>query len=180
MNISSPNTTGLTSLQRGDSLRNIVMPLVQERVRLANGREPKPLLVKISPDLSVDDLKSAVEATLDSGADGIIATNTTTDTALRPERARKLEGGMSGRLLHAVAAVRRNVPKDFFIIGVGGIFTGDDAWAMIQAGANAVQMYTGIVYRGPGVVKEVNRSLARKLAAAKIEAITEAVGGTHG
>ncbi len=170
INVSSPNTSGLTSLQGSQTLKELAARLIAVRARVAQGKAPKPLFVKISPDLTQEQLADAVRACVESGIDGIIATNTTTDKTLRPARAQSWEGGLSGRLLHTrsletVAAVRKLAPKDFFIIGAGGIFDGDDAWAMMQAGANAVQLYTGIVYRGPGVVKEINRALAQKMGA---------------
>lgn len=166
VNVSSPNTAGLTSLQSAQSLRDLAARLIAVRSRVSQGRPPKPLLVKLSPDMSEEQLADAVRACVESGMDGIIATNTTTEKSLRPERARAWEGGLSGRLLHqrslaVVRAVRTHAPKDYFIIGVGGIFGGEDAEAMLNAGADAVQVYTGMVYRGPGIVKEINRHLAR-------------------
>ncbi len=170
VNVSSPNTSGLTSLQGAQALRELAARLMAVRARVAQGKALKPLLVKLSPDLTQEQLADAVRACAESGIDGVIATNTSADTALRPARARSWEGGLSGRLLHersleTVAAVRRHAPKDFFIIGAGGIFDGGGAWAMMQAGANAVQLYTGMVYRGPGIVKEINRALAAKMGA---------------
>jgi dihydroorotate dehydrogenase len=166
VNVSSPNTAGLTSLQSAKALSELAARLLAVRGRVAQGRSHKPLLVKLSPDMTQEQVADAVQACADGGIDGIIATNTTTDKSLWPPQAQKWEGGLSGRLLHrrsleVVAAVRKHAPKDYFIIGAGGIFSGEDARAMLDAGANAVQLYTGMVYRGPGIVKEIVRTLAR-------------------
>jgi dihydroorotate dehydrogenase len=168
INVSSPNTEGLTSLQATDALTTLVRAVVAEAKALAEtrGRPPKPVLAKLSPDLSKGELDAAVQASLASGLDGLIAVNTSVDAELRKLVGASIPGGISGeplreRALEAVSRIRVQIPDDFFLIGVGGVFDASHAWDLLRAGANAVQMYTGLVYRGPGIVGEINRGLVR-------------------
>lgn len=183
LNVSSPNTEGLTSLQARSALASLVQILLRKRQELARagGAAPKPLLVKLSPDLSERELDDAVDVSLEHGVDGIVAVNTSTDPALRPREAMGLAGGLSGRpllqrALHAVSHVRQRTPNTFFLIGVGGVSNADDAWAMLRAGANAVQMYTALTYRGPAVVGQINRGLVARLEGAGLPNVAQAVG----
>lgn len=173
VNVSSPNTQGLTSLQSRPLLAALLRAL-GERIRELDARNsngvarPRPLLVKISPDLADRELDDVAEVSLQQGVHGIVATNTSTDSMLRNAASAPLGGGLSGRpvfpkVLRAVSHLRRNVPDDFLILGVGGVFSIDDAWSLLRAGANAVQLYTGLVYRGPGLIPELNRALAERL-----------------
>jgi dihydroorotate dehydrogenase len=188
LNVSSPNTPALRELQRADALTSL-LEAVQGRNRemaLQNGhREPLPLLVKIAPDLAQHELEAIVEVALRAKVDGIIATNTTTSRAhLRTSPAAVAacgEGGLSGAPLRApstemVAALYRLTRGRLTIIGVGGIFNARDAWEKICAGASLVQLYTGFVYEGVGVVREINEGLAEFVRRSGFRSLDEAVG----
>jgi dihydroorotate dehydrogenase len=163
INVSSPNTPGLRTLQDAPTLRELLAALVAETWRLAAGRPPVPIMVKVSPDLDETALEELLVVCTEGGAEGLIATNTTlardglmpADEALAGET-----GGLSGAPLGARAravvrflAERTSLP----IIGVGGILSPDDGQAMLDAGASLIQIYTGYVYRGPNLVAELNR-----------------------
>jgi dihydroorotate dehydrogenase len=163
INVSSPNTPGLRTLQNGAALRELINALVGEAWRTRAGRSPVPIFVKLAADLTEDAIEEALAACEESGAEGVIATNTTlARDGLHPaDRARAGEaGGLSGaplarraRQVVAFLAARTRLP----VIGVGGILTSDDGQAMLDAGARLLQVYTGYVYRGPALVSELNR-----------------------
>ena len=162
VNVSSPNTPGLTSLQSPEALDGLLAALDEARRPLG---PPKPLLVKLSADLSESEIEEAAAVCRRREVDGAIAVNTSLDPALRSDEARELEGGLSGRpifgrALDAVERLRAVVPPDFLIVGAGGVFGPDDALRLLNAGADAVQVYTGLVYRGPGLLAEIRRGLA--------------------
>ena len=162
INVSSPNTPGLRSLQDAETLADLISTLVKEAWRLAAGRLPVPVFVKVAPDLTEAALEEIVRVCTEAGAEGLIATNTTlardgipADQPLAAEA-----GGLSGapltrRARHVVRflADRTALP----IIGVGGIMSRDDGQAMLDAGASLLQIYTGYVYRGPALVADLNR-----------------------
>ncbi len=184
VNVSSPNTLGLTSLQAGPALDALLRPILERRAALALAAQapPKPLLVKVSPDLADGELDDVVAVCLERGVDGLVAVNTSTDPALRTPAPAGLQGGLSGRPLHpkalrAVARVRSRARGDFLIVGVGGVWDAESAWGLIQAGANAVQLYTGLVYQGPSVVGRIHRGLVQRLEQAGLSNIAQAVGG---
>lgn len=161
VNLSSPNTPGLRSLQFGDELQKLLALLKAEQEVLAaqHGRKV-PLVVKIAPDLSDDEIRLIAQALLSNAVEGVIATNTTLDRSqVQSSIHREQAGGLSGapivdksthvvRVLHA--ALEGRIP----IIGVGGILSGEDAAEKIAAGASLVQLYTGFIYRGPALVGE--------------------------
>ncbi len=160
VNVSSPNTPGLTSLQSPEALDGLLAALDEAR-----GTPPKPLLVKLSADLTASEIDEAAAVCLRRAVDGAIAVNTSLDPALRSDEARELEGGLSGRpifgrAVDAVERLRAVSPPDFLIIGAGGVFGADDALRLLNAGADAVQLYTGLVYRGPGLLIQIRRGLA--------------------
>ena len=164
VNVSSPNTPGLTSLQSPEALDSLLAALDEAR-RRPEGGTPKPLLVKLSADLSASEIDEAAAVCRSRGVDGAIAVNTSLDPALRSDEARELEGGLSGRpifgrALDAVERLRASAPPDFLIVGAGGVFGPDDALHLLNEGADAVQVYTGLVYRGPGLLTEIRRGLA--------------------
>ena len=172
VNVSSPNTPGLRELQSKDALERILVRLQD----IGAG----PLLVKLSPDLAESAILEAVELAEELGVDGLIATNTTVD---RPrglsDAKRREEGGLSGRPLEARAtqvvrlvAAHTDVP----VIGVGGIFTARDAYRKIRSGASLVQLYTGFIYRGPAIAREINHGLLALLDRDGFDSVTEAVG----
>ena len=165
VNVSSPNTPGLRSLQDAGSLAGLISALVNEAWRLADGAPPVPIFVKVAPDLTEAALEEVVRVCTEAGAEGLIATNTTlrrdgisADQPLAVEA-----GGLSGAPLTRRArqvvrflAERTTLP----IMGVGGIMSRDDGQAMLDAGASLLQIYTGYVYRGPALVDDLNRLTA--------------------
>jgi dihydroorotate dehydrogenase len=162
INVSSPNTPGLRALQ--SDLRGLVGEVAKARDALPRR---VPLLVKLSPDEPDDRLVEMAKAAQAAGADGIIATNTTVERAAVLDHARAAEqGGLSGpplreRALHVCRLLHRSVSIP--IVGVGGISTAEDAYARIRAGASLVQIYTALVYQGPGLPRRISRGLAALL-----------------
>ncbi len=182
VNLSSPNTPGLRALQEKPALKELAGMLSRERDKLheATGRRP-PLLIKIAPDLSEGELADVVEVALDAGIDGLIATNTTTRREALSARHRNEEGGLSGSPLRAealrtVAALHRLSGGKLTLIGVGGVASAADAYALIQAGASLVQLYSALVYKGPGLVRGIKRGLVKLLERDGFSTIAEAVG----
>ena len=162
VNVSSPNTARLRELQATDALAGVLEPLQQERQRLEAQRGRRvPLLVKISPDLDATELRNLCQALLHHGADGVIATNTSTDLPeLHTELQARGGGGVSGapltqKSLAVLRELRGGLGADFPIISVGGIMCAADALARLAAGASLVQLYTGFVYRGPALLAEI-------------------------
>jgi dihydroorotate dehydrogenase len=187
VNVSSPNTPGLRELQRADLLAALLGELQRRNRELSKGegRAPAPLLLKVAPDLSEGELESIVDAARRASVAAIIATNTTVSRAgLRTPHARVSsfgEGGLSGAPLRArstriVAALRRLTRGSPEIVGVGGVFCAEDAWEKICAGASLVQLYTGFVYEGAGVVRRINEGLARLLEREGFRTLDDAVG----
>ena len=166
LNISSPNTQGLRDWQGSDALDALLGAVVAERDRLAETRARfVPLAVKIAPDLNEAGLDAIVARLRHHRIDGVIATNTTTARDAVPPRWRSEAGGLSGRPVQAkanavIAALHARLGDDIPIIGVGGIMSAADALAKLAAGASAVQIYTGLIYRGPGLVSEAARAIA--------------------
>lgn len=167
VNVSSPNTLGLRRLQASDMLQSLLRTLAEERRALADraGRH-LPLLVKLAPDLSDRELEEAVGAVADAGLEGVIATNTTLDRGDLRSRARGEVGGLSGAPLRrrSTEVVRRVAQWSrgrLVIVGVGGIHSAQDAQEKLEAGASLIQVYTGLVYRGPGLVREILDGLER-------------------
>jgi len=165
INVSSPNTVGLRSLQNRDVLESLLKNLDQQR-RLEQTRWEKrlPLLVKLAPDLSDRELDEAVGVILETGMDGIIATNTTLARDGLRSPLRDEVGGLSGKPLAqrsdaVLARVVKNVSGRIPVVGVGGIMTADDARRKLDLGAALVQVYTGLIYSGPGLVKQIVNKL---------------------
>ncbi|MEL6605057.1 MAG: quinone-dependent dihydroorotate dehydrogenase [Cyanobacteria bacterium J06614_10] len=186
VNVSSPNTPGLRSLQAKEQLAPIL-----EALQSAN-TESKPLLVKISPDLAPEDICEIVQLAQDFNLSGIIATNTTIEKkGLQTERIKatgKLvveeAGGISGapvtqRSTEVIRLIYQQTRGTLPIVGVGGIFTADDAWEKITAGASLLQTYTGWVYEGPTMVKTLLKGLVDRLRSHDLKNISEAVGLSH-
>jgi dihydroorotate dehydrogenase len=159
VNVSSPNTPGLRKLQDRAALAELLGALSGTN----RERGGKPLLVKIAPDLSFEQIDEVLEVAADTELSGIVATNTTISRE-GLETPIEEEGGLSGRpLRERSTAIVRHIAKategKLPIIGVGGIFDGRDAWEKLEAGASLVQVYTGFVYEGPGMVRAINRRL---------------------
>lgn len=166
LNVSSPNTPGLRQLQEKEPLRN----LLQHMKRLASERPThKPILLKISPDLTQSQLDDIVYILKATGTDGVIATNTTIDRkGLRtpPDQIERIgAGGLSGAPLREASTaviryLRQKLGPGFPIIGVGGIMTPEDAAEKIRAGADLVQLYTGFIYEGPGLIQSIIKKIS--------------------
>jgi len=179
INVSSPNTPNLRDLQHGENLEELLIA-IQTRNREA---DPKPLLVKIAPDLTEAEIEQIVDTCARTGIDGIIATNTTTSRdGLTTANVSSLgAGGISGRpLTHRSTEVIRLVYRfsqgKLPIVGVGGIFTADDAFDKIAAGASLLQSYTGFVYGGPTFASDINLGLRSILTERGFKTLDEAVG----
>lgn len=180
VNVSSPNTPHLRELQQSEQLASLLAALQSQNADLK-----KPILVKLSPDLTKADIESIVEVVDRLHIDGIIATNTTVsrdNLRTHPKRVAACgEGGLSGKPLkhrstEMIADLYRLTRGRIPLIGVGGIFTAEDAWEKICAGASLVQLYTGLIYQGPGIAHEINEGLARILAREGFANLDEAVG----
>ena len=177
VNVSSPNTPGLRDLQAVAQLR----PLL-EAVRAATDR---PVLVKIAPDLSDEDVDAVADLALKLGLDGIIATNTTIGRGGLATPQAEVEaagaGGLSGaplsaRSLAVLRRLRARAGDRLVLVAAGGIADADEAWERIRAGATLVQLYTGFVYGGPATPAKVARGLAARARAAGFERVQDAVG----
>ncbi|MFL6466517.1 MAG: quinone-dependent dihydroorotate dehydrogenase [Pyrinomonadaceae bacterium] len=179
VNVSSPNTPGLRELQKGENLEDLLSAISSRNTELG----AKPLLVKIAPDLTESEIESIVSIVMKLELSGIIATNTTISReGLKTKDADSFgSGGLSGRPLkersnEVISKIFRSSDGRLPIIGVGGIFTGEDAFEKIAAGASLVQAYTGFIYRGPTFPLELNQELANILKAKGFSTVEEAVG----
>jgi dihydroorotate dehydrogenase len=186
VNVSSPNTPQLRELQQSEQLSALLSTL-QTRGRELQKRYQKqvPLLVKLSPDLERKDLEMIVAVIEDLHIDGIIATNTTISRANLCANSNLVtaagEGGLSGKPLRSrstqmIAELYELTGGRIPLIGVGGIFTAEDAWEKICAGASLVQLYTGFIYQGPGIANDINEGLAKILDREKFANLEAAVG----
>ena len=188
INVSSPNTPQLRELQQSDQLSSLLVAL-QTRNRELQERHsrpaPVPLLVKISPDLETRELEMIVDVIQRLQIDGIIATNTTTSRDnLRTDRSRVAAfgaGGLSGKPLtrkatQMIAELYRLTNGQIPLVGVGGIFSAEDAWEKICAGASLVQLYTGFIYKGPRIVRQINEGLVEILRREGFANVAAAVG----
>lgn len=169
VNISSPNTLGLRQLQAREMIEGLLKAVMAERQTLAitSGQRPVPILVKIAPDLTSDELDDVLAAIMTARADGVIATNTTIGRLDIPKSFVALKGGLSGRPLRYLSTemirlIYKRTNGQLPIIGVGGIDSADAAIEKIRAGASLVQVYTGMVFTGPSLAKQINRGLVRE------------------
>jgi dihydroorotate dehydrogenase len=185
VNVSSPNTPRLRELQRADALASLLGALQDRNRELAAARAPVPLLVKVAPDLTDGELELIVDVARRTGVDGVIATNTTTSRAGLRTPADAVascgEGGLSGAPLREsstkmIANLYRLARGSLTIVGVGGVFTAEDAWEKICAGASLVQLYTGFVYQGFTVARDINEGLRRLAERDGFNSLDEAVG----
>lgn len=183
VNVSSPNTPGLRALQAAEDLhrliREVLVEVEQRRVRTT--RRAPPVLVKLAPDLHPADFTDSVNAVLEAGVQGLIVSNTTLSRDGLTHPNRQQSGGLSGRPLttrstELVRAARQLTRGRVPIVGVGGIFTPEDAYAKIRAGADLVEVYSALIYEGPGLPARLNRGLARLLERDGLKHVQEAVG----
>jgi dihydroorotate dehydrogenase len=166
VNISSPNTPGLRDLQHGEQLQQLLRTLKQQQQQLAQQYHSyKPLLVKIAPDLSDDDISDLARTLIDNGIDGAIATNTSNQ---RPElqsvALASEQGGLSGRPIrqqadHVLRVLVHELGGKLPVIAVGGIMSATDARRKLQAGATLVQLYTGFIYSGPALISAILKEM---------------------
>ncbi|MGI9412752.1 MAG: quinone-dependent dihydroorotate dehydrogenase [Hyphomicrobiales bacterium] len=182
VNISSPNTPGLRGLQARGPLDDLIGRLLDARARLApEGGAPTPLLVKIAPDLTDEQLADVAAVCVARKVDGVIVSNTTlARDGLEDENARE-QGGLSGAPLfelstRVLADFARATERRLPLVGVGGVTSAETAYAKITAGASLVQLYTGLVYDGPELVAKIKRGLARALERDGFGSVAEAVG----
>jgi dihydroorotate dehydrogenase len=171
INISSPNTPGLRDLQNE--------AFIKELFTMAKSKTDRPIFLKIAPDMEVDDAKHICQSAIDTGADGIIATNTTIDYTVLPNA--KDFGGISGAVLKEKSfALFKELAKDFYgkttLISVGGISDGDEAYRRIKAGASLVQVLSALIFEGPYLVSKINSRLLELLKADGFNRLEEAVG----
>ncbi len=187
VNVSSPNTPGLRTLQNREPLIELLGRVLELNEQLAAEHEiqQKPVLLKIAPDLTDEQLEDIVLIARETGIAGLIATNTTLSRkGLQTPQAQvddMGDGGLSGapltdRSRDVVTFLYQRLGNDVPIIGVGGIMNGEDAWRMICSGASLVQMYTGFIYGGPGIVRDINRYLLARLDDHGYKSFDQAVG----
>ena len=186
VNVSSPNTPNLRQLQDKAALDEILSAIQQVNSSDAKSRrEPLPILVKVAPDLTFEALDEILELVAPRNIAGIVATNTTISRPLSADTAAQKVyaemGGLSGRPVRArstevIRHLHRQTHGRLPIIGVGGIFNADDAWEKITAGASLLQIYTGLVYEGPTIVRAIVVGLQRKLSEAGMTHLSQAVG----
>jgi len=188
INISSPNTPGLRELQDEGALQELlaaVREACSDKPRSGSSAGPRPagppIFLKVSPDLDSGDPERIVKAAIDHGIDALIISNTTTSRPSLKSKHREEAGGLSGAplktlALDALRRFRKASGGEIPLIGVGGIANGDDAWERIRAGASLVQLYTAMVYEGPGIARRIARALAQHLKREGFASIGEAVG----
>jgi dihydroorotate dehydrogenase len=182
VNVSSPNTPGLRDLQAAPALDDLLARVIEARDRTAERTGRKTLLLKISPDLSLAELDDLIAVVRKRGADGLIVSNT---TVARPATVRdpavRETGGLSGRPLFSLstwmlAETFRRVGHEMPLIGVGGVDSAEAAWTKILAGASLVQLYSGMVFHGFGLVGKIKSGLEDRLRRAGYVSIVDAIG----
>ncbi len=183
LNISSPNTPGLRALQDKEALHALLSRVMEQRDKIRSRQAARlPVLLKISPDLVPDDLDDIAALSLQHGVDGVIVGNTTLSRpSLFDVHHAGETGGLSGRPLFELstkrlAQMRSRVGKEMALIGVGGIDSGEAAWAKICAGASLLQLYTGLIYKGLPLLDEIKTTLVQKLEANGFSSLQQAVG----
>jgi dihydroorotate dehydrogenase len=180
INISSPNTPGLRDLQSGDALQELLGRIAETRRGLEARDGRRPVCLKVAPDLKLAEVEQITEAAVAHGLDALIIGNTTLSRPARLLSPHAMEtGGLSGAPLmdlstRVLGQFRGAARGRIALIGVGGIASGADAYAKIRAGASAVQLYTALVYQGPGLVVRIKRDLSRRLRADGFSSIAEA------
>lgn len=163
VNVSSPNTPNLRELQDKEPLTKLLQALKDEN---SNYQDPKPILLKIAPDLTDDQLMDIIDIIEQTKIDGVIATNTTISREGLKSRNKTEAGGLSGmpvkeRSTEIIRFLAGKSNKSFPIIGVGGIHSAKDALEKLEAGADLVQLYTGFIYEGPQLIKDINKAILK-------------------
>ena len=182
INISSPNTEGLRRLQEKQMLRELLESVCSRRDKLDQNHIRKtPLLVKLSPDLDDQGLQNCTGVIKEFPIQGVIATNTTLDRQQLKSSQKIEQGGLSGKPLkerstEVVRTLYQELGNEVTIIGTGGIFNGTDAYQKIRAGAAAVQIYTALIYEGPGLVRRIKQELAELLERDGFNCVTDVIG----
>jgi dihydroorotate dehydrogenase len=183
VNISSPNTPGLRELQRASALDDLLGRIVETRDRVTRNAGPTPVLLKIAPDLSLNDLDDIVGVARVRKIDGMIVGNTTIGRppSLRDQATAKQAGGLSGKPLYGLATrmlaeTYVRVEGAFQLIGVGGIDSGETALAKIRAGADVLQLYSALVFRGLGLVADIKAALTDALDRGDATKLSDLVG----
>lgn len=182
VNVSSPNTPGLRTLQQASALDDLLARVIEARERAAVGSKPRPLLLKIAPDLTLTDLDDVVGIARRHRIDGMIVGNTTLSRPnLRDATKGKEQGGLSGRPLFALstrmlAETYVRAEGAFPLIGVGGIDSGAAAFAKIKAGASLIQLYSGLIFRGVGLIAAIKKDLLDFMRVGRLESLADAVG----
>jgi dihydroorotate dehydrogenase len=174
INVSSPNTPGLRGLQDEGALDELL-------AAVAEARTGKPIFLKVAPDLDAGDPERIAKAAIDHGIDGLIVGNTTVSRPPLKSRNASEQGGLSGEPLKALALdalrkFRSASGGEIPLVGVGGISNADDAWERIRAGASLVQLYTAMVYEGPGIARRIALGLVERLKREGLASIADAVG----
>ena len=164
INVSSPNTPNLRELQDKEPLTKLLQALKDENSKYPN---PKPILLKIAPDLTDDQLMDIIDIIHQTKIDGVIATNTTISREGLKSQNKNETGGLSGipvkeRSTEVIRFLAEKSNKSFPIIGVGGIHSTKDALEKLEAGADLVQLYTGFIYEGPKLIKDINKALLKR------------------
>ncbi|MCI5060780.1 MAG: quinone-dependent dihydroorotate dehydrogenase [Alphaproteobacteria bacterium] len=182
VNVSSPNTPGLRDLQKREHLLELIKKVKEQRTKSCDKKFPPPILVKLAPDLDEAQQEELAQTAIDAEIDGLILTNTTLARPDDlPEKFKSQTGGLSGAPLRDKST---EIIRSFYkltkgaipIIGVGGISSGQEAYAKIKAGASLVQLYSALVYHGPELITQINKDLIALLERDGLESITEAVG----
>ena len=183
VNVSSPNTPGLRTMQQAHILDDLLAKVIDARERMREKAGDSPVLLKIAPDLSLAELDEVVHVARSRRVDGMIVANTTVarPQSLREEMRAREQGGLSGRPLfrlstRMVAETYVRVEGAFPLIGVGGIDSGGAALTKIRAGASLIQLYSSLIYKGLGVVEDIKRDLASTLLRTGREQLSEIVG----
>lgn len=164
VNVSSPNTPNLRALQDKEPLTKLLKTLKEEN---SNKTTPKPILLKIAPDLTNEQLLDIIDIVAETKIDGVIATNTTISRDGLQSKNRSETGGLSGKPLsnrstEVIRFLAEKSNKTFPIIGVGGIHSAEDALEKLDAGADLVQLYTGFIYEGPKLIKDINKAILKQ------------------
>ena len=183
VNVSSPNTPGLRTMQQAHILDDLLAKVIDARERMREKAGGSPVLLKIAPDLSLAELDEVVHVARSRRVDGMIVANTTVarPQSLREEMRAREQGGLSGRPLfrlstRMVAETYVRVEGAFPLIGVGGIDSGGAALTKIRAGASLIQLYSSLIYKGLGLVEDIKRDLASTLLRTGREQLSEIVG----